>query len=107
MDIEGLLKKVVEDEYISDLHLTVNSKPVIRYNGDLQIYEEFPSELSFNDLQDIAKNLMNKEQWAIFQEKGELDFSYSVPGFSRFRVNAYYQRGAISLALREIGRAHV
>lgn len=102
MDIRNLLKTVVEDEAVSDLHLTVNSKPVVRYTGILKTYEEYPDKFSFNDMKDIAKELMNEEQWTTFQEKGELDFSYSVPGFSRFRVNAYYQRGAVSLALRVI-----
>src|SRR6056297_3222591 len=102
MDIRDLLKAVVEDESISDLHLTVNSKPVVRYTGKLKIYEEYPDKFSFNDMKEIAKELMTKEQWQSFEENGELDFSYSVPGFSRFRVNAYYQRGAVSLALRVI-----
>lgn len=102
MDISELLKAVVDNDAISDLHLTVNSKPIIRNTGKLEVYEEFPQKLSFKDMQDIARRLMSKEQWTTFQKDGELDFSYSIPGFSRFRVNAYYQRGAISLALRVI-----
>ncbi|MCG8515777.1 MAG: type IV pilus twitching motility protein PilT [Halanaerobiales bacterium] len=101
MDLMDLLHKVVEDSTISDLHLTVNSKPVIRDTGELKIYEDYP-KLSFQDMQEIARGLMTEEQWRLFSESGELDFSYSIPGFSRFRVNSYYQRGAISLALRVI-----
>lgn len=102
MDISSLLKAVVDDDSISDLHLTVNSKPIVRYNGVLKVFNEFPDKLGFKDMQTIARNLMTDEQWTTFEKEGELDFSYSVPGFSRFRVNAYYQRGAISLALRVI-----
>jgi twitching motility protein PilT len=40
--------------------------------------------------------------WQTFEEKGELDFSYSVPGISRFRVNAYRQRTSVAIAIRII-----
>lgn len=102
MKIESLLKEIVEEEAISDLHLTVNSKPIIRYNGKIKKLKNYNKKFSFNDLKEITRELMNEDQWQSFQKKGELDFSYSVPGFSRFRVNAYLQRGAVSLALRVI-----
>ncbi|MFW5787249.1 MAG: type IV pilus twitching motility protein PilT [Halanaerobiales bacterium] len=104
MKIDDLLKQVVANEAISDLHITVNSKPIVRYNGKLQILNSYPDKFSFKDLEIIGKELTDDEQWQEFQNKGELDFSYSVPGFSRFRVNLYQQRGAISLALRVIPR---
>ncbi len=102
MDIIELLKEIIKDKFISDLHLTVNSKPVIRDNGVLKKYEKFENKLGFSDLQSIARNLMSEDQWIKFQDEGELDFSYSVPGFSRFRINVYQQRGAIGMALRVI-----
>ena len=102
MKIFDLLKAVVEANNISDLHLTVNSKPIVRINGNLTTYDQFPNKLLYKDTEEIARELMTEQQWASFVKKGELDFSYSVPGFSRFRVNVYYQRGAVSLALRVI-----
>lgn len=102
MKIDNLLKEVVDDENVSDLHLSVNSKPIIRYNGDIKILEKYDKKFSPEELKEIARDLTDDKQWEEFQEKGEIDFSYSVPGFSRFRVNAYYQRGAVSLALRVI-----
>ena len=102
MELEKLLKEIVSDDSISDLHLTVNSKPIVRYNGKIEKLKNYDKKLGFSELEEIAKNLMDEKQWEEFQEKGELDFSYSVPGFSRFRINAYKQRGAVSLALRVI-----
>ncbi|MFW5856151.1 MAG: type IV pilus twitching motility protein PilT, partial [Bacillota bacterium] len=102
MDITSLLKSVVEDDAISDLHLTVNSYPVVRYTGKLKVLEDYGHRFTFDEMKEIARGLMDEEQWATFQEQGELDFSYSVPGFSRFRVNTFFQRGAVSLALRVI-----
>jgi twitching motility protein PilT len=102
MNTENLLKKITQDDHISDLHLTVNSKPIIRYSGELKKMSSFPKKLDMKSLKNIAQELMNEGMWQEFEEKGEVDFSYSVPGVSRFRVNAYHQRSAISLALRVI-----
>lgn len=102
MEFKKLLKTVVDKETVSDLHLTVNMKPIIREEGSLDRYQQYNHEFDMEEMKEMARELMTEEQWKEFQEKGELDFSYSVPGFSRFRVNAYHQRGAISLALRII-----
>jgi twitching motility protein PilT len=102
MEINDILKKIVQNRAVSDLHLTVNSKPMIRDTGNLMIFHQYPQELKPEDTERIARFLMNDQQWNKFQEKGEMDLSYSLPGYSRFRVNAYYQRGSIALALRVI-----
>jgi len=102
MEINDILKKIVQNRAVSDLHLTVNSKPMIRDTGNLMIFHQYPQELKPEDTERIARFLMNDQQWNRFQEKGEMDLSYSLPGYSRFRVNAYYQRGSIALALRVI-----
>ena len=102
MEIKQVMKEVVEDEHISDLHLTVNSRPIVRRAGELEYYSNWEQKLSGEELQEIARQLMDDGSWQEFQEEGELDFSYSLPGVSRFRVNAYKQRGSISIALRII-----
>ena len=102
MELLDLFKAVVKAGTISDLHLTVNSKPVVRETGILRIYEEYPEKLNFKDMNEIIKFLLTEEQRKDFEEAGQIDFSYSVPGFTRFRVNAYHQRGAVSLAFRVI-----
>lgn len=84
----------------SDVHLTVGSPPVLRINGELRLYGDMP--LSPGDTLGIAEAVIKKEAWGTFKDNGELDFSYGVPGVARFRVNAYHQRGSISLALRLI-----
>ncbi len=102
MELLELFKNVVNDNSISDLHLTVNSKPIVRKTGKLRIFDKYPEKITFEGIKSIVRSLMTDDQWKTFEEEGQLDFSYSVPGFTRFRVNAYYQRGAISLALRVI-----
>jgi len=102
MEIDELFKSVVDRQGVSDLHLTVKSKPIIRYNGNLQIYQEYPRELEVEDLQEMTRKMLSDDLYEHFQEKGEVDFSYSVPGISRFRVNIYRQRGSIGIAMRVI-----
>ncbi|TDS31744.1 type IV pilus twitching motility protein PilT [Halanaerobium congolense] len=102
MDVFDLMKEISDHPVISDLHITVKRKPIIRYNGELQVYEEFPEPLNIDQVNQIARKLMNDDQWDIFQKDGEADFSYSIPGYCRFRVNAYHQRGSTTLALRII-----
>ncbi len=102
MELMELFKAVVSDDDISDLHLTVDMKPVVRKNGELQAFEAYPEKIDIDKLREINQTVMDEEQLEIFEEKGELDFSYSIPELARFRVNAYHQRGFTSLALRII-----
>ena len=102
MDLIDVMKDISQKPAISDLHLTGKQKPVIRYTGNLKYYDDYPEKLGIQEVEDIAKDLMNEKQWQEFLEKGEVDFSHSVPGYCRFRVNAFRQRGSVSLALRVI-----
>jgi twitching motility protein PilT len=102
MDIIDVMKDISQNQAISDLHLTGKQKPIIRYTGKLQNYQDYPENLGIQQVEDIAKDLMNDKQWQEFLDKGEVDFSHSIPGYCRFRVNAFRQRGSVSLALRVI-----
>ncbi|WP_170007824.1 type IV pilus twitching motility protein PilT [Bacillus fonticola] len=82
----------------SDIHFTVGIPPVFRCDGDLRKVGD--QALSPEDTETIAKEILPREEWAILVEKGEVDYSYSMPGVSRFRVNVYFQRSHIALALR-------
>jgi len=84
----------------SDLHLTVGMPPIMRLNGDLkQFGKEF---LRPDDTESMARAIIPGDMWEKFMELGELDFSYGIAGVSRFRVNAYHQRGTVSMAFRII-----
>lgn len=84
----------------SDIHLTVGVPPVFRINGDLKKYGM--DNLSPEETEEMAKAIIPEHLWEKFKGKGELDFSYGLPGVSRFRVNAYFQRSCISLAIRVV-----
>jgi twitching motility protein PilT len=74
---------------------------VLRLNGQLITVPDRPP-LTADDTQALAQDLTNDEQWAKFEKTRELDLSTSRPGLGRFRVNLYWQRGSVAIALRLI-----
>ncbi|WP_066385963.1 type IV pilus twitching motility protein PilT [Neobacillus mesonae] len=97
--IDQILKAAIEYK-ASDVHLTVGVPPILRINGDLRRYG---SDILLPEVTEgMAQAIIPENLWEQFKEKGELDFSYGVPGVSRFRVNAFHQRKSVSLALRVV-----
>jgi len=85
----------------SDIHITVGTQPVIRCNGELvRLGEE---KLSPQDTADLADEIFVYADYKkVFEERGEMDFSFSEPSRGRFRVNVYKQRGSVAIAIRLI-----
>ncbi|QOR65703.1 type IV pilus twitching motility protein PilT [Cytobacillus suaedae] len=84
----------------SDIHLTVGVPPVFRINGELKKYGK--EILKPVDTEGMAKSIISDAMWPQFIEKGELDFSYGISGVSRFRINTFFQRSCIALAIRVV-----
>ena len=85
----------------SDLHLKVPAPPAVRAQG-LLTYLEDHEELQPEDTDAILKDLIPDNLLEEFESEGEADFSYSVSGIGRFRVNAFTQRGSVSIVMRFI-----
>jgi len=99
-ELEAWLRMVVERD-ASDLHLKVGVPPKIRDTGVLAPIPGSP-ELRPEHTAAIAEAIVPADRMARLREAGEVDFAYSVPGVGRFRVNAFRQRGSISLVLRKL-----
>jgi twitching motility protein PilT len=99
-DIDQALRTLVEREG-SDLHIKVNSPPVARMHGELVPLEGF-GVLADADTEKALHDIAEVRSLTEFEEAGEADFSYAVPDLSRFRVNAFKQRGSISIVCRTI-----
>ena len=84
----------------SDLHLKVGSPPVIRVNGVLGPAEGY-EVLEPPDTEAVLGEIMPENLTDDFEQVGEADFSYEAD-VGRFRVNAFRQRGAVSIAMRLI-----
>jgi twitching motility protein PilT len=101
-ELEPALRRVIEVEG-SDLHLKVPSQPLIRLHGRL---EPIPGSdpLTPEDTETVLADLIGRDKHKLdeFTEENEVDFSFGVSGLSRFRVNAFRQRGVISLVCRAI-----
>jgi twitching motility protein PilT len=99
-EIASALKTLVEREG-SDLHVKVDSPPIARMHGELIPLEGF-GQLSAEDTEQGFRDMAEPRSVAEFEEDGEADFAYALPGVSRFRVNVFKQRGAISIVCRAI-----
>ena len=101
LDVDSCLKAVIALD-ASDLHLKVPAQPTIRLHGKLQPLEG-TEPLMPEDTQKILEHMLRDEaKVAEFRAENEVDFAYSVPGLARFRVNAFLQRGSVSLVCRAI-----
>jgi twitching motility protein PilT len=100
IDFADLLMEVVHRN-ASDLHLSSGAHPTVRVRGKLTPLEDYP-KLSPTDTREIVYSILSGDQRQRLETDWQLDFAYSIPGHARFRVNAYYQRGAIGAAFRLI-----
>jgi twitching motility protein PilT len=84
----------------SDIHLQAGLPPV--YRVQRRLIQKGGEKLGPQELEDLVFSLMTDQQKRIFREKLDYDFSCSVPGRARFRVNAFRQRDSMAAALRRI-----
>jgi len=98
MHIDELLRITVT-KGASDLHLKAGGVPVLRINGELVLQDEMP-EMTSEDMKQVFEEVITDEQRSLLANELELDFAYQANGIGRFRINAYFQEGTISLACR-------
>lgn len=99
MNMDELLRKAKEAN-ASDIHITVNSPLMFRINGNMRPVSDI--RLTPDDTLEAARQLMSSEQLEVFLEKGDIDFSHGIADVSRYRINAYRQKGNVSLTIRLI-----
>jgi twitching motility protein PilT len=103
-DYQKLLKRILETaikQQASDVHISPGQPPILRIFGTL-----FPlvkeKIITPEDSKNLAFLLMDEFQREKFLKEKDLDFSYDFEGKARFRVNAFFQLGGISIAMRLI-----
>jgi twitching motility protein PilT len=101
LDLDQALMRVIETDG-SDLHLKVPARPIIRRHGRLQPIEDADPVTPEQTEKILLQMLTDGRRLEEFHEDNEVDFSYSIPGVARFRVNAFLQRGSISIVCRAI-----
>ncbi|MBN1128202.1 MAG: type IV pilus twitching motility protein PilT [Chitinispirillaceae bacterium] len=99
MNIDAYLKSLIVDG-VSDLHFKTGRPPLRRIFGVVK-----PAESPVVDgktAEELARHFLGPQLWERFLQNLEMDIAYAIPGFARFRVNIYRQRGLISIAMRFI-----
>jgi twitching motility protein PilT len=100
-DVMQALREVVDRDG-SDLHLKVGSGPLYRVQGELSV-DETVEPLTAEDVERALKDVLTDEtKLGEFEREHEVDFSFEIPGVARYRINAFQQRGLISMACRAI-----
>ena len=84
----------------SDLYLTVEARPVGKFDGALKPLENI--KLTKERTRDIAYSLMDEDQQKAFEQLPEMNLAISEPGIGRFRVNIFKQRNCFALVIRNI-----
>jgi twitching motility protein PilT len=98
--IDDLLEQMVARK-ASDLHISVASPPAVRVRGEMERLDDY-DPLSGEDTQQLLYRILSSEQQKQLEIKRQLDFSHSVPGLARFRVNVYFQKESVGAAFRMI-----
>ena len=101
LDIDACLRHLVEVGG-SDLHLKVPSPPLTRLDGELVPIPGFERLTPQDTEAAVFQMLTDKDKLQEFADEREVDFAYAIESVGRFRVNAFHQRGSISIVCRAI-----
>jgi twitching motility protein PilT len=110
-DIDLALRQLVAREG-SDLHIKVGAPPLARIHGELGPLGQADSETDGGQVLGVSETeaalhsiLRDERRLTEFHEESEVDFAYEIDGIGRFRVNAFRQRGVVSIVARAIPHA--
>ncbi|TML69492.1 MAG: type IV pilus twitching motility protein PilT [Actinobacteria bacterium] len=98
--IDDLLEQMVARS-ASDLHVTTHTPPAIRVRGEIERLDSY-QPLTAEDTQQLLYRILSSERQKQLEIRRQLDFSHSIPGLARFRVNVYFQKESIAAAFRLI-----
>ncbi len=97
--IDGFFK-LMNDEGASDLHMVANQQPLLRIRGDMERVKF--KELGNDELRAMLYEICPEEKIKIFEETGDIDFGYEIPGLARYRCNYFQQKYGVGAVFREI-----
>jgi len=92
--------KLMHDQGASDLHLSSGQQPALRLNGDIERIKY--DRLTPDKLRAMLYEITSQEKIKVFEETGDVDFGYEIPGLARYRANYFMQKNGLSAVFREI-----
>jgi twitching motility protein PilT len=99
MSVDAYLQSLVT-EGVSDIHFKVGRPPLRRIYGTM--YATDADAMTTMHTEELARHILGPNLWERFLQTKEIDISYSIQRFARFRVNVFKQRGSISIIMRII-----
>jgi len=92
--------KLMNEQGASDLHLISGQPPALRIRGDIERIKY--KVLDDDELRSMLYEISPEEKVKIFEETGDVDFGYEIPGLARYRANFFMQKNGIGAVFREI-----
>jgi len=92
--------KLMNDQGASDLHLVSGQPPALRIRGEMERVKY--KLLDDDDLRSMLYEITAEEKIKVFEESGDVDFGYEIPGLARYRANYFMQKNGIAAVFREI-----
>jgi twitching motility protein PilT len=92
--------KLMNEQGASDLHLVTGQQPVLRVQGDLTRVKY--KELTNDGLKAMLYEIAPEDKVKVFEETGDVDFAYEIPGLARYRANFFEQKWGVAAVFREI-----
>ncbi|PIE70081.1 MAG: type IV pili twitching motility protein PilT [Deltaproteobacteria bacterium] len=92
--------KLMHEQGASDLHLTAAHPPALRLHGEMERIKY--KVLDNDDLRAMLYEIAPEDKIKIFEETGDIDFGYEIPGLSRYRANFFMQKNGIGAVFRQI-----
>jgi twitching motility protein PilT len=95
--------KLMHEQNASDLHLLSGQPPALRVHGDIERVKY--KVLDNDDLRKMLYEITPEDKVKLFEETGDVDFGYEIPGLARYRANYFMQKNGIGAVFREIPSA--
>jgi len=95
--------KLMNEQGASDLHLTSGQPPALRIRGEIERIKY--KILDNDDLRGMLYEIAPEQKIKVFEESGDIDFGYEIPGLARYRANFFMQKNGVGAVFREIPSA--
>ena len=95
--------KLMNEQGASDLHLAAGAPPALRIRGDIERVKY--KVLDNDDLRGMLYEIAPEQKIKLFEETGDVDFGYEIPGLARYRANFFMQKNGVGAVFREIPSA--
>jgi twitching motility protein PilT len=92
--------KLLNEQGASDLHLAAGQQPALRVRGEIERIKY--KRLNSDDLRGMLYEITPEDKIKVFEETGDIDFGYEIPGLARYRCNFFMQKNGVAAVFREI-----